>query len=92
MDFEVWSSESGNRLASFGTVAEATQWILDLWASQGEEAIEGLAVGNSAATWVLKGEDLHKALRDAFWKPDAPLETASAQTVRLPERPVTVAA
>jgi|HubBroStandDraft_4_1064222.scaffolds.fasta_scaffold164559_2 hypothetical protein len=84
MDIEVWSTQSGNCLASFDTLAEATEWILDLSGAQGEQAIEGFAVGNQAATWALRGEELQAHIRNAFWRAHGPWETGPSATPTMP--------
>ena len=46
MEFEIWASDSGNRLFASRDLNETLAWALDYWLREGDEALEALSVGD----------------------------------------------
>jgi hypothetical protein len=90
MEYEIWASDSGNRLFVTADLNEALSWALDYWLAQGVEAVDALSVGDDEDSWVIRGEPLRGLLTQRFWRPSAPLATGAS--VRFEESPQLVAA
>jgi hypothetical protein len=78
MDYEVWSSVSGNRLGAFQSSNEALRWMLQLWSAEGEAVLNGLSLGGIDHAWVLDGGELRRALCFSLWQEPRTFETATS--------------
>lgn len=77
MEFEIWASDSGNRLFVTPDLDEALTWALDYWLTQGAEALDALSVGDSEDEWVVSGAALRDLLKGKFWRRSATLATGA---------------
>ena len=64
--FEIWATDSGNRLLVTPDLDEALAWALDYWLSEGDGALEALSIGDEDAQWVLTGKPLRERLERAL--------------------------
>ena len=71
MEYEIWASDSGNRLFATADLNEALSWALDYWLAQGVEAVDALSVGDDEDGWVVRGTSLRELLTQRFWRPSA---------------------
>jgi hypothetical protein len=81
MDYEIWDSTSGNRLATFRSSPEALLWVLDLWTHQGDPALEGISLGDQEDRWVVSGDRLKQAVRELLWAEPAVMSTSSSTSL-----------
>ena len=70
MEYEIWASDSGNRLFVTADLNEALSWALDYWLAEGVEAVDALSVGDDEDRWVVHGESLRELLTQRFWRPN----------------------
>lgn len=56
--FEVWASDSGNRVFASPDLNEALDWVARYRAREGDEALAALSVGGEGDRLVLSGERL----------------------------------
>jgi hypothetical protein len=83
MEFEIWASDSGNRLLVTRDLDEALAWALDYWLRNGDDALEALSISDEQNQWVLVGPPLRELLRGRLW-PDraAPWETSASDSLQ----------
>jgi hypothetical protein len=77
MEFEIWSSESGNRIFASGDLNETLAWALDYWLQEGDRALDALSVGDELDRWVVRGPRLRQLLRDRLWRAPVQLRTSA---------------
>jgi hypothetical protein len=77
MEFEIWASDSGNRLFATAYLHAALDWALDYWLREGNAAIDVLSVGDSEDRWVVSGQRLRVLLCSYFWKSPPAWETST---------------
>lgn len=77
MEFEIWASDSGNRLFATPDLAAALSWALAYWTREGDAALNALSVGDEQDRWVASGDELRRLLRDQMWQAPAPLVTSA---------------
>ena len=80
MEYEIWASDSGNRLFATSDLNEALAWALDYWLREGDAGLDTLSVGDELDKWVVRGESLRPLLRDRLWMAPTPW-VASANDV-----------
>ena len=78
MEYEVWSTSSGNCLGSFPTPTDALQWVFRLWSEEGDEAVDDLSVSDEQAAWVLRAPQLRVVMRELLWDNWGPYRTATS--------------
>lgn len=83
MEFEIWASDSGNRVFASPDLNEALSWALDYWIREGDDALDILSIGDEQDTWVVSGAPLRELLREWMWNPSPALVTMSANVVRV---------
>lgn len=62
-EFEIWSSDSGNRLFAAPDLAVALSWALAYWTREGDAALDVLSIGDERDRWVVSGDALRNLLR-----------------------------
>lgn len=72
MEYEIWASDSGNRLFATSDLNEALAWALDYWLREGDAALDALSIGDELDRWVVRGPSLHDLLRRRLWQAPAP--------------------
>lgn len=77
MEFEIWASDSGNRLFTTAYLRAALDWALDYWLREGNAAVDALSVGDSEDRWVVSGQPLRDMLRSHFWNSPPAWETST---------------
>jgi len=83
MEFEIWASDSGNRIFASPDLNEALAWALDYWIREGDDALAALSVGDEQDRWVVSGAELRELLRNRMWRASSGLVTTSANDVRV---------
>jgi len=78
VEFEIWASDSGNRLFVTAYLHEALNWALDYWLREGTAAVDALRVGDSEDRWVVSGQSLRDILCTYFWKSPPAWETSAS--------------
>ena len=81
MEFEIWASDSGNRIFASSDLNEALDWALDYWIREGDDALATLSVGDELDQWVVSGAQLRELLRDRMWHASSGGVTLSANNV-----------
>jgi hypothetical protein len=71
MEFEIWASDSGNRLFGTADLEEALMWALNYLLREGDEAFEALSVSDDQDQWVVRGQELRALIGQRLWKPTA---------------------
>lgn len=89
MEFEIWASDSGNRIFASPDVSEVLAWALDYWLREGDEALAALSVGDEDDRWVVSGSQLRALLHDQMWHATSPWVTSTS--VALQSEPALVA-
>lgn len=77
MEFEIWASDSGNRLFATPDLTVALSWALAYWAREGDAALDALSIGDEEDQWVVSGDMLRNLLRDQMWQTPAPVKTSA---------------
>jgi hypothetical protein len=77
VEFEIWASDSGNRLFATPDLATALSWALDYWTREGDDAFATLSIGDEQDQWVASGDALRSLLRDQMWQAPAPVKTSA---------------
>ena len=72
MEYEIWASDSGNRLFTTADLNEALAWALDYWLREGDAALDALSIGDELDLWVVRGQSLRDLLRSRLWDAPAP--------------------
>jgi len=90
VEFEIWASDSGNRLLVTPDLQEALAWALDYWLQEGDTALDALSIGDDQDRWVVTGEELRELLRKQLWQPQQPLTGASLHLEEAWQQPVGV--
>ena len=90
MDFEIWASDSGNRIFASPDLSETLAWALDYWLREGDDALARLSVGDEQDRWVVSGAQLRELLRNRMWHASSGWALTSANVVlvdrsRVPE-------
>jgi hypothetical protein len=75
--FEIWASDSGNRLFATADLNEALAWALNYWLREGDEALDALSVGDDQDQWVIRGQQLRDILGRRLWEGPAPWATSA---------------
>jgi hypothetical protein len=79
VEFEIWASDSGNRLYATVVLDDALAWAFDYWLHEGDAALNALSVGDASDQWVLSGRQLREVLRRRrVWDVPATLETSAS--------------
>ncbi|HUZ36132.1 MAG TPA: hypothetical protein VMV17_07375 [Streptosporangiaceae bacterium] len=78
MEFEIWASDSGNRLFATAYLHAALNWALDYWLREGNAAVDVLSVGDSEGRWVRSGQPLRNLLCSNFWNSPPAWETSAS--------------
>jgi hypothetical protein len=71
MEFEIWASDSGNRLFATADLEEALRWALIYLLREGDDAFEALSVGDDQDQWVIRGQELRDLIGQHLWQPTA---------------------
>jgi hypothetical protein len=82
VEFEIWASDSGNRLFATPDLAAALSWALAYWTREGDTALDALSVGDERDQWVVSGDELRSLLRRQMWQAPAPLVTSAHDRVQ----------
>jgi hypothetical protein len=77
VEFEIWASDSGNRLFTTPDLTAALSWALAYWTREGDAALDALSIGDEQDRWVVSGDELRRLLRNQMWQAPAPLETSA---------------
>lgn len=77
MEFEIWASDSGNRLFATADWTAALSWALAYWTREGDAALDALSIGDELDQWVVSGDTLRNLLRREMWQTPARLETSA---------------
>lgn len=77
MEFEIWASDSGNRLFATPDLTAALAWALAYWTREGDAALDALSVGDERDQWVASGDRLRDLLRHQMWQAPARQETSA---------------
>lgn len=77
MEYEIWASDSGNRLFVSSDLNEALAWALAYWLREGDTALDALSVGDEQDRWVAQGSSLRDLLRSRLWEAPAPWRTSA---------------
>ncbi len=77
MEYEIWASDSGNRLFTTPDLTAALAWALAYWTREGDTAVDALSIGDELDQWVVSGDALRTLLRRQMWQAPARLETAA---------------
>jgi len=85
MTYELYDTDSGNRLAVFRTVEGARRYVLTIVRRQGRQALEGLALGQFDAK-TQRTRRLASGRRLAGWAA-GPKVAAPARATTSPRRP-----
>lgn len=83
MEFEIWASDSGNRIFASPDLNEALAWALDYWIREGDNALSALSVGDELDQWAVSGSQLRELLRDWMWQASSGWMTTAANVVRV---------
>jgi hypothetical protein len=67
MEFEIWASDSGNRIFASPDLNDALTWALDYWIREGDDALVALSIGDEQDRWVISGTEFREFLRDRMW-------------------------
>jgi len=78
VEFEIWASDSGNRLFATADLHEALSWALDYWLREGTAAVDVLSVGDGEDRWVASGQALRDILCRFLWKSPPAWETSAS--------------
>jgi hypothetical protein len=84
VEFEIWASDSGNRLFATPDLTAALSWALAYWTREGDAALNTLSIGDELDQWVVSGDALRPLLQRQMWQTPARLETSAHD--RLQER------
>ena len=77
MEFEIWASDSGNRIFASRDLNATLAWALDYWLREGDEALDALSIGDELDRWVVAGPPLRRLLSDRLWRAPVQLETSA---------------
>lgn len=77
MEFEIWASDSGNRLFVTPDLAAALSWALVYWNHEGDTALDALSIGDDQDQWVVSGDALRRLLWEQLWQAPARLVTSA---------------
>lgn len=91
MEFEIWASDSGNRIFASPDLNEALTWALEYWIREGDDALAVLSIGDEQDSWVVSGVELRELLRERMWRSSPGLVTRSANVVRIAATQLTAA-
>lgn len=83
MEYEIWASDSGNRIFASPDLNEALAWALEYWIREGDDALAALSVGDEQDRWVISGTQLRELLRGRMWHASSGWVTTSANVVRV---------
>jgi hypothetical protein len=83
VEFEIWASDSGNRLFATADLAAALSWALAYWTREGDAALDALSIGDEQDQWVVSGDVLHDLLRHQMWQAPDRLKTSAHNRLQL---------
>ena len=81
MEYEIWASDSGNRLYATAIFDDALAWAFEYWLHEGDSRLNALSLGPASDEWVMSGRQLRDVLRRRLWDVPATRETSASSVL-----------